>query len=59
MGGLLNVFIYVISGNSKTGVKTATIESHSTILFNEGDQVQFSGLRLLLLLGESLNEPIS
>lgn len=58
-----NVFVYVISGDGTTGVKAAPIESQSAILFNEGDQVQFNanhnGLRLLLLSGESLNEPIS
>lgn len=58
-----NVFVYVISGSGSTGKNSTAIESHSAILFDKGEQLKFSandgGLRLLLLSGESINEPIA
>ncbi len=58
-----NVFIYIVDGKGTTGERSAKIESHSAILFDKGDQLIFNagdqGLRILLLSGESLNEPIA
>lgn len=58
-----NLFVYVIDGNGTTGEKNSPIQSHSAVLFDKGEQLIFragnDGLRLFLLSGESLNEPIS
>ncbi len=58
-----NLFVYIVSGFGNTGAFSALIASHSAILFNRGDQLIFragdEGLRLLLLSGESLNEPVA
>ncbi len=58
-----NVFVYIIDGNGTTSEKSSPIQSHSAVLFDKGDQLIFNaggdGLRLFLLSGESLNEPIS
>ncbi len=58
-----NLFVYVVSGSGTTGESSDAIESHTALLFNKGDQLNFragsEGLRMLLLSGESLNEPIA
>lgn len=58
-----NVFVYIIDGNGTTGEESSPIQSHSAVLFDKGEQLIFNavgeGLRLFLLSGESLNEPIS
>ena len=58
-----NVFVYIVDGNGTTGEKSSPIQSHSAVLFSKGDQLIFNaageGLRMLLVSGESLNEPIS
>ncbi|MDO5665482.1 MAG: pirin family protein [Bacteroidia bacterium] len=58
-----NVFTYIIDGNGTTGEKLSPIQSHSAVLFDKGEQLIFNaegeGLRLFLLSGESLNEPIA
>lgn len=58
-----NVFVYIIDGSGTTGDKSSPIQSHSAVLFDKGEQLIFNaggeGLRLFLLSGESLNEPIS
>lgn len=58
-----NIFVYIVEGNGTTGEQSSTIQSHSAVLFDKGDQLIFNaggeGLRMLLVSGESLNEPIS
>lgn len=58
-----NVFVYVIDGSGTTGEESRPVQSHSAVLFEKGDSLVFNagsdGLRLFLLSGESLNEPIS
>jgi len=58
-----NVFVYIIDGSGTTGEESRPVQSHSAVLFDEGDRLIFNagseGLRLFLLSGESLNEPIS
>ena len=58
-----NVFVYIVDGNGTTGEKSSPIQSHSAVLFSKGGQLVFNaageGLRMLLVSGESLNEPIS
>ncbi|MDO5523838.1 MAG: pirin family protein [Bacteroidia bacterium] len=58
-----NLFVYVVEGSGTTGEKSSPIQSHSAVLFDKGDQLIFTaggdGLRLLLVSGESLEEPIS
>lgn len=58
-----NVFVYVIDGSGTTGEESRSVQSHSAVLFEKGDRLIFNagseGLRLFLLSGESLNEPIS
>ncbi|MEA4979135.1 MAG: pirin family protein [Petrimonas sp.] len=58
-----NVFVYVIDGSGTTGEESRPVQSHSAVLFEKGDRLIFNagseGLRLFLLSGESLNEPIS
>ncbi len=58
-----NLFTYVVEGNGVTGEKAETIQSQSAVLFSSGEQLSFTagneGLRLLLVSGASLNEPIS
>lgn len=59
-----NVFVYIVEGNGTTGDESSPIQSHSAVLFRPGDQLIFTaesgeGLRLFLLSGESLNEPVS
>ena len=58
-----NLFVYVVSGSGTTGEASDAIESHTALLFSKGDQLIFragsEGLRMLLLSGESLNEPIA
>ncbi|MEA4948583.1 MAG: pirin-like C-terminal cupin domain-containing protein, partial [Petrimonas sp.] len=58
-----NVFVYVIDGSGTTGEESRPVQSHSAVLFEKGDRLVFNagseGLRLFLLSGESLNEPIS
>lgn len=58
-----NLFVYVVEGNGVTGEKNEDIQSHSAVLFDKGDQLMFTagneGLRMLLVSGDSLNEPIS
>lgn len=58
-----NVFVYVVEGDGSTGEKSSIIQSRSVVLFDKGDHLIFTaeddGLRLFLLSGESLNEPIS
>lgn len=58
-----NVFVYVVDGNGTTGEKSSAIHAHSAVLFDKGDRLIFNaggeGLRMFLLSGESLNEPIS
>ncbi len=58
-----NLFVYVVSGSGTTGESSDAIDSHTALLFNKGDQLNFragsEGLRMLLLSGESLNEPIA
>lgn len=58
-----NVFVYVIDGGGTTGEKSQPLQSHTAVLFDKGDRLIFNagdkGLRLFLLSGESLNEPVS
>ena len=58
-----NLFVYIVEGNGVTGDKGEAIQSHSAVLFDKGDQLSFTagsdGLRMLLVSGDSLNEPIS
>jgi len=58
-----NVFSYLVDGNAEFGVKQTQVSSHTGILFNKGEQIIISagekGLRMFLLSGEALNEPIA
>jgi quercetin 2,3-dioxygenase len=58
------VFVYAIEGIGTTGVENETsVENHTLILYNDGDQVSFKTgeepLRFLLIAGKPLNEPIA
>jgi redox-sensitive bicupin YhaK (pirin superfamily) len=58
------VFIYVIGGNGMTGGQEGqTIRNETLVLFKDGDQVNLKAgdepLRLLLISGKPLNEPIA
>lgn len=58
-----NVFMYIVEGSGFTGEKATPIRSHSAVLFGEGGQLVLTagenGLRVLLLAGQSLNEPVA
>lgn len=58
-----NVFSYVVEGNGTTGDKQSAIDSRMAVLFTQGEQLVFTaggeGLRMLVLSGDSLDEPIS
>ena len=58
-----NLFIYIVEGDGTTGNNSTPIESHTAILFDKGDNLKFTagddGIRMLLLSGESIEEPIA
>lgn len=58
-----NLFTYIVEGEGKFGEKETEITSRSAILFDNGTQVKINagenGLRLFLLSGNSLHEPIA
>lgn len=58
-----NVFAYLVDGDAEFGEKQTSISSHTGILFNKGEQIIIkagkNGLRMLLLSGKALDEPIA
>lgn len=58
-----NVFSYIVEGNGSTGDSQSAIDSRMAVLFTDGEQLVFTagneGLRMLVVSGDSLNEPIS
>lgn len=58
-----NVFAYLVDGDAEFGEKQTSISSHTGILFNKGEKIIIkagkNGLRMLLLSGKALDEPIA
>ena len=58
-----NVFSYLVDGDAVFGEKQTNVSSHTGILFNQGEQITIkagnNGLRMFLLSGKALNEPIA
>ncbi|MCL2294683.1 MAG: pirin family protein [Spirochaetes bacterium] len=58
-----NTFVYILEGTAAFGEKRTPVEKHSVAIFTEGDAIRIhaseSGVRLILLAGKPLKEPIA